>query len=322
MGDGFQRGLWGSGPYGDPDPDAALPEAVADALLDGKLALVPADYRPLTDAMAALCGPPSAAELSGEARARAAYRTLGSGMLDEPGVRSHTLPLDLTPAARPHRAGRARHRSSGPTRPPGRRVMGGRLGLVSGVAAAVIAVTGGFAYATGAFHGHLASRNSAQPSSTVSPSVAIGDGAGLKTASTPMPLHTTTAPATATGSPPTDTPRALCEAWLKNPWQPNAKDWDEEDFDKLSALAHCPQWVLWYCAKILPGYQWGAKPDVHYPARYSTGRWWWTPDGKAPVPTAPPSPGTGPGGQGDSGNSGNQGNNSNGPQPQLPHAHP
>src|SRR5260370_233013 len=188
MGDGFQRRFWGSGSQGDPDPDFPLPEAVADALLDGQLALVPAEYRPLADAVAALSGPPSAAELTGEARARAAYRAFGSGALDDPGVQSHTLPLELAPAGRPRRSQRARHRS-GPTRPPGRRVMRGRLGLVSGVAAAVIVIAGGLAYATGGFTSHATSQNSAESSSSADPSKTASNGPRLKPPPPPLPLH-------------------------------------------------------------------------------------------------------------------------------------
>src|SRR5690348_12398209 len=98
MGDGFQRGMWVNGSHGDPDPDVPLPAATADALLDGQLALVPWEFRPLADTVAALCGPPSEAELGGEARARAAYRSLTSGTLPGPASSSHTLPLEFRAA--------------------------------------------------------------------------------------------------------------------------------------------------------------------------------------------------------------------------------
>jgi len=163
--------------------------------------------------------------------------------------------------------------------------MRGRLGLVSGVAAAVIAVAGGLAYATGSFTGHVTSRSSAAASSSADPSKPGNNVGGLNTASPAVPLHTTTARPASAGSSVTDTSQALCKAWLDNPWRPGAKDWDEEDFDKLSGLAGSPQLVLFYCWTKLPPDYWGPKPAIRYPARYFGGRWAWTPpDGKAQGP--------------------------------------
>jgi hypothetical protein len=279
MGDGFQRGLWGNGSHGDPGPDVALPAAAADALLDGRLALVPAEFRPLADTVAALCGPPSEAELRGEARARAAYRALGPAALHGPGA--HTLPLELRAASRPRRAGRsmrARHRTTVSTRPPGRRGMGGRLGLVSGVATAVIALAVGFAYAGGAFSSHVTSQGSAASPSSGHPSASVGGGAGVAGVSAAQAPKDRP---TATSSAPADASQALCEAWLQNPWRPGVKNWDKEDFDKLSTLAGSPQMVLYYCWTKLPKDDWGSS---HYPARYSDGRWAWTPGSGQPTP--------------------------------------
>jgi hypothetical protein len=281
MGDGFQRGLWGIGSYGDPDPDVSLPATTLDALLDGQLALVPAEFRSLADTVAALCGPPSAAELRGEPRARAAYRALGSAAHHGPGAR--TLPLELPDASRPRRAGRARHRSTGSTRPPGRPWTGARLGMVSGVAAAVIALTLGVAYAGGVFSANVKSQSSAAPPSSARPGASASGSAnvaGVSATHAPKDTPTPTATAATSGSP-AGTPLALCEAWLQNPWRPGAKNWDNQDFDKLSALAGGPQMVLFYCWTNLPKSYWGS---VHYLPRYSDGHWAWPPGGKLPLP--------------------------------------
>jgi hypothetical protein len=288
----------GNGSHGDPGPDDLLPAAAADALLDGHLALASEELRSLADTVAALCGPPSEAELRGEARARAAYRAVRPGVLHDPGAPSHrhTLPLELRAASRHRRTGRsmrARHRSTGSARPhppSGRRGMGGRLGLVSGVAAAVIAAAAGFAYAGGAFSTHVKSLSSAAPPSSAHPSASASGSAGvagISAAHAPKDKPAPTATAAASNAP-ADTPQALCEAWLKNPWRPWVKNWDDEDFDKLSTLAGSPQMVLFYCWTKLPRDYWGSAPGFHYPPGYSNGHWDWTPGSK------PPAQGNGP----------------------------
>jgi hypothetical protein len=303
MGEGFQRGLWDSGSHGDPDPGATLPPAVADALLNGQPWLVPAEFRLLTDTVAALAGPPSEAELRGEPRARAAYRARGM---------SRTLPLEIgsleaLPGGRRRRAPRARHRVPASARPPGRRVAGGRVGVVSGIAAAVIAVAGGIAFAAGVFPSHVKDPSPAAVRSSAGPNATTASNAGLNGQGTPVPKVTTpSAQAGATA----DGPRQWCEEWLKNPWRPGDKEWDKADFDKLTAKAHGPQFVLWYCVKLLPAGYFGAKPGTGYPARYNNGPWWWVPGGKEPGPGIPGAPGSGISGQGGSGGSGNSGNGS------------
>jgi hypothetical protein len=307
MGEGFLRGAWGDGSHGDPGPDVLLPAVTAEDLLNGHLLLVPGEFRPLADTVTALGGPPSAAELRGEAQARAAFRALRSGTLDEPGVSSHTLPLALRAAngsSRGRRTARARHRSTESTRPRSRREAGGRLGLVSGVAAVVIAAVVGLAYAGGVFSARVNTVNVAEPPSGVRPSDSASQSAGVAGVSaspTPAGQPTPTGAAGASNAS-ADMGQALCRAWLQNPWQPGVKNWDDDDFNKLSTLAHGPQMVLMYCWKILPRDYWGAGPALHYPQRYSNGHWAWVPDDKPPAPGNVPSQGGDPGaGNGNSG---------------------
>jgi hypothetical protein len=281
----------------------------AEDLLNGHLLLVPEEFRPLADTVTALCGPPSAAELRGEAQARAAFRALRSGALDDPGVSSHTLPLELRAAngsRRSRRGVRARHRSTGSTRPLSRRGPGGRLGFLGGVAAVVIAAVVGLAYAGGAFSAHVKTPSAAAPPSGGRPSDSASGSAGVAGVSASQAPAVKPAPASTAGAgnAPADTGQALCAAWLKNPWQPGVKNWDDDDFNKLSTLAGGPQLVLFYCWKELPRDYWGTGPALNYPPGYSNGHWAWTPGNKPPAPGKDPSQGgdSGPG----SGSTGNK----------------
>ena len=282
MGDGFQLGFQGSGARGDAGPDAVLPDAVADALLDRQADLVPEELAALADTLAALAGPASMAELSGEDRVRAAFRALGSGTPEDPATASRTLLMDIPPGSRPRRRARARHRAAASTRPPGRRGLAGRLRLVSGAAVALIVIAGGIAFATGAFSPRAREQVTAQPASSAGPRVSPAANPTLHGVASREPT-----PTAASGS--AGTPQAMCQAWLKNPWRPGSKDkdWDEADFDKLSALAGSPRDVLYYCWTQLPKDYWQSQPPVHYPPRSSSGRWDWTPPGvKAQWPSA------------------------------------
>jgi hypothetical protein len=274
MGDGFQLGFRGSGARGDAGPDAVLPDVVADALLERQLGLVPEEFAALAAALAALAGPASTAELCGEDRARAAFRALGSGTPEDPAWASRTLPMDIPPAGRPRRRARAKHRAAASTRPPGRRGLSGRLGLVSGAAMALIAIAGGIVFAAGAFSPRVKDQVAAGPTSSAGPRVSAAAKPTLHGVASREP--TPTAASGAVG-----TPQALCQAWLKDPWRPGSKDkdWDEADFDKLSALAGSSRNVLYYCWTQLPKDYWQSQPFAQYPPRPNSGRWDWTPPG-------------------------------------------
>ena len=87
----------------------------------------------------------------------------------------------------------------------------------------------------------------------------------------------------ATGTASGETPQALCEAWLKDPWRPGVKTWDREDFDQLSTLAGSPQLVLFYCWTQLPMSYWRTVPLPHFPSHSDNGHWAWPAGGK-PAP--------------------------------------
>jgi len=155
MPDSFPPPTWGP-PFDERD---------LDALLSGHLADTPPALRQVADALTALCAAPTPAELTGEAAARAEFRTLAETLgfgLDE-AVRTDGHPyaevlsaLAMEGASRPP----ARHRSirgargargGGPARPhrarpPGRRLnrRGGVLVAVAGAAVimALISLTG------------------------------------------------------------------------------------------------------------------------------------------------------------------------------------
>jgi hypothetical protein len=271
-----------------------LPDAVADALLGRQPGLVPEEFAALADTLAALAGPASTAELSGEDRVRAAFRALGSGTPEDPAMASRTL---IPPAGRPRRRARAKHRAAAPARPPGRGRLSGRIGVVSGAAVALIAIAGGIVLAAGPFSPRAKDHVTAEPASSTGPRLSAAANPTLHGVASREPT-----PTAASGA--VSTPQAMCQAWLKDPWRPGSKDWDEADFDKLSALAGSPKNVLYYCSTQLPKDYWQSQPPVHYPPRSSSGRWDWTPQGaKAQWPPSsdgsasqgtppPPTPGT------------------------------
>jgi hypothetical protein len=286
MGDGFQLGFLGSGAHGEAGPDAVLPDAVADALLDRQPALVPEEFAALADVLAALAAPASTAERSGEERVRAAFRALGTGTPQDPAAASRTAATGIPRAGRPRRRARAKHRAAASARPPGRRRLGNRVGLASGAAVAIIAIAGGIVFAAGAFSPRAKYQVTAEPSSSPGPRVSAAAGPALHG------VAASREPAPTTASIVAGTAQAMCQAWLKDPWRPGSRNWDEADFDKLSALAGGPRNVLYYCWTQLPKDYWQSQPPVNYPPRSSNGRWDWTPPGgKAQWPPVPGGPG-------------------------------
>jgi hypothetical protein len=148
----------------------------------------------------------------------------------------------------------------------------------------VIAIAVGVAYAGGAFSIHGKSPGSAASPSSTHPSPSASGGADVAGISATHAPKATPKPTPVGGdSVAAETPQALCEAWLKDPWRPGVKNWDDEDFDKLSTLAGGPQMVLFYCWKNLPRGFWGSWPFFRFPPRYSNGHWDWTPGNQPPA---------------------------------------
>jgi hypothetical protein len=262
MGDGFSPGHRGLGSLGDPDPDAALPEAVAEAILvgrplDGRALRGPlgAEVRPLVETIGALRAAPTAAEFRGHAQAMAAFREV-SGFAGSAGL-AHTLQLEVPHRLAGRRTGRARHRAPGRTRPTGRPSAKHRLGLATAAAVALVVVLSIVAYSgylPGPFQraAHVAASTPGAKGSSSAPGSsrpATGPGGLAGSSATPAASptpSTTPSPATtpsASGQP--ENPAKLCQAYFADPWR------DLSDFTKLSKAAGGPLKVWSYCQPYL-----------------------------------------------------------------------
>lgn len=256
MSDRFSPGHRGPGSHGDPDPGGLLPEAVAEAILDGQ----PLDGRvlreplaaevwPLMETMGALRAAPTAAEFRGQAAAMAAFREV-SGIAG-PEELAHTLQLEVPHLGAGRRAARARHRAPARRRPAGRPSAKRRLGLAAAGAAALVAILGIFSYSgylPGPFQGDSRMATSSPGAQRSSPAPAsrsaTGPGGLAGSSATPAPAPTPTpAPTPAAGS--QSQAARLCQAYFADPWR------DLNDFMKLSKAAGGPMKVYNYCRPYL-----------------------------------------------------------------------
>jgi hypothetical protein len=265
-----------------------LPEAVAEAILDGRpvdgRALrgpLVAEVRPLVETVGALRAAPTAAEFRGHAQAMAAFREV-SGLAGTEGL-AHTLELKVPHHRADRRAGRARHRASGRTHPAGRPSAKRRLGLAATGAAALVVVLGIFAY-SGYLPGPF--QRAARVATTAPGVNRSSSAAASRPATGPGGLAGSSATPAASSAPsPTTSPSAsgqsqaaakLCRAYFADPWR------DMNDFMKLSKAAGGPMKVWSYCQPYLQG-----EPD-HLP----------TGSGAAPAGSGPGDSGHGPAGGG------------------------
>ena len=312
MRDNFPTGPWATGSPGDPEPDAVLPAGMAEFMLDGRAGAVTTELRPLAEALAALRAAPSLSEFRGEDAVLAAFRSM-HGLPGPAPTRPPGLPRGTAGRRRgPNRRNRARHAApSQPRRSPARPSAGRRLGLAAAAAAAFVLIMGVVAY-SGYLPGPVQSAahvlNGALPAphgSTSHPtSAATGKGSlsGSGAPAAPHPTATAAPSRTATATSPAQGPRQWCQAYFKNPWQPNGStSWDKADFAKLAKLAGGRQWVLRYCFMYLMGQPWSGGQGLRFPPGFDGGLWAWTPGGLATRPGQPgagsaPGAGTAPAG--------------------------
>jgi hypothetical protein len=272
MGAGFPFGHRDLGPQGDPDLDAWLPEAVAEAILDGRpidgrvlRGPLAGEIRPLVEAVGALRGESAAAELRGHARAMAAFREVSGP--DETAGLAHTRRLEVQRPRADRRTSRARHRAPGKTRPAGR-PPAKRLALTTVGALALVVILGLVAYsgylprpfqrdARVATGGSAATRSPSVPPSHAVTGPGGLAGSGETPAASPTP---STAPT------PTRTPSAagqaaakLCQDYFTDPVR------DMGDFQKLSKAAGGPMNVLKYCLQYLEDGQMRWPPGIGGP---------------------------------------------------------
>ena len=244
-----------------------------DGLLSGDDVRLPDGMRPVARTLASLRSAPTPAELSDEARARAAFReiTLGgrSGSAPPgPAGDASTLILPARAAADPgpHAVPRSRPRHAH-RRPPRRGRWGTRalVGAASGAAAVVI--VGGIALA-GVFsggNGHpgvlggSSGATSAAPQATSPGSNGVEGTASKAPTPTPAPSHS--AGQSSGGASASPGPTELCRQYLESIGHPGSRSdraAARDDLQRLSDLAGGPWHVLGYCLQLQP---WAMTPD-------------------------------------------------------------
>jgi hypothetical protein len=234
-----------------PPPSWGIPsydERDLDALLSGEVTDIPVALRPLADALTALNGPPTLAELRGEVTIRAEFRAQAEfgpfrsahqGAPVRQGGRAETLELPaLQPGSRPRRA--ARHR----VRRPANR----RFGVF--LAAATVAVIAGAAAFTGNLPGpHLLSASPRAASSAVRPtSPTLQDRSASSEPAVPQKgERSSPSPSPSAGASPNGS--ALCRAFFWPFEHPvNGQQWRKlPAYGQLSAAAGGPSHILSFC---------------------------------------------------------------------------
>jgi hypothetical protein len=256
MPDSFPPLSWGPPPFEERD---------LDALLSGETVDIPLTLRQVADALVALRAAPTTAELSGEANimaefsAVAEFRALGLSEAARAGGEAHTLVLPAVPGGDvPPRRG-ARHRvRRAAQRPPGRRPVSRRAGVVLGGAAAALVVA--TAALAASLHGPShPSHPSAVQSSTSHSATGSGVSASeaANSAATEHPSHPASSRAAGPGvsvPPSKSKPAKMCRAYfdfLRHPG-PKSKLADEVTlYWQLVQLAGGPDKVLGFCGQYI-----------------------------------------------------------------------
>jgi hypothetical protein len=245
-----------------------------EGLLSGENVRLPDGMRPVARTLASLRSAPVPAELSDEARARAAFReiTLGgrSGSAPPgPAGDDRTLILPARAAADPgpHVVPRSRPRHAH-RRPPRRGRWGTRalVGAASGAVAVVI--VGGIALA-GVFsggNGHpgvlgsSSGATSAAPQATSPGSNRVEGTASKAPTATPTPSQSASQQSSG-GASASPGPTELCRQYLESIGHQGSRSdraAARDDLQRLSDLAGGPWHVLGYCLRLQP---WAMTPD-------------------------------------------------------------
>jgi hypothetical protein len=245
-----------------------------EGLLSGENVRLPDGMRPVAGTLASLRSAPMPAELSDEARARAAFReiTLGGrtgsappGPADD--ARTLILPARAVADPGPHVVPRSRPRHAH-RRPSSRGRWGTRalVGAASGAAAVVI--VGGIALA-GVFsggNGHpgvlgsSSGATSAAPQATSPGSNGVEGTASKAPTATPTPSHSAGQQSSG-GASASPGPTELCRQYLESIGHQGSRSdraAARDDLQRLSALAGGPWHILGYCLQLQP---WAMTPD-------------------------------------------------------------
>lgn len=230
-----------------------------DALLSGEAADIPVALRPLADALTALKGQPTLAELRGEATIMAEFRAqaeFGSfvpahpGGPAHPGERAGILELPtLPPGSRPRRA--ARHRVRRPANRPNR-----RFGAFLAAAAAAAIV--GAAVFTGNLPGsiqrlaHLSTATPRAASSARPTSPNLQDRSASSVRAVPNKSMRPSSGPSAGANP---NASALCRTFFSSFEHVVAGQqwWNSATYSQLSADAGGPDHILAFCLPYIKG---------------------------------------------------------------------
>jgi hypothetical protein len=232
-----------------------------DALLAGRAADVPAPLRQVAEALTALQGPPSPAELRGEPIIMAEFRAFAEfGVLAREGepLAPRTLQLPAVPADLKRPRG-ARHRGRSSRR---------RFGVLMG-ASAVAAVVAAVAF-TGNLPGpierlaHLSTPvPSAESSAKGKPAQPSLQARSAATAARPSSQSVQSAtPSAGLG------PGELCREYFAMVWRavPGRIWWSTPVYKQLSDAAGGPERVNAYCSPYLKGSPYGIPPYLRTPS--------------------------------------------------------
>jgi hypothetical protein len=245
-----------------------------EGLLSGENVRLPDGMRPVARTLASLRSAPMPAELSDEARARAAFReiTLGGRTGSAPPGAAGDAPTLILPARAaadpgPHVVPRSRPRHAH-RRPPRRGRWGTRalVGAASGAAAVVI--VGGIALA-GVFsggNGHpgvlgsSSGATSAAPRATSPGSNGVEGTASKAPTPTPTPSHAAGQQSSG-GASASPGPTELCRQYLDSIGHQGSRSDPaaaRDDLQRLSDLAGGQWHILGYCLQLQP---WAMTPD-------------------------------------------------------------
>jgi hypothetical protein len=245
-----------------------------EGLLSGENVRLPDGMRPVARTLASLRSAPMPAELSDEARARAAFReiALGGRTGSAPPGAAGDAPTLILPARAaadpgPHVVPRSRPRHAH-RRPPRRGRWGTRalVGAASGAAAVVI--VGGIALA-GVFSGgnghpgvlgRSSGATSAAPQATSPGSNGVEGTASKAPTPTPTPSHAAGQQSSG-GASASPGPTELCRQYLDSIGHQGSRSdraAARDDLQRLSDLAGGPWHILGYCLQLQP---WAMTPD-------------------------------------------------------------
>jgi hypothetical protein len=245
-----------------------------EGLLSGENVRLPDGMRPVARTLASLRSAPMPAELSDEARARAAFREImlagrsGSAPPAAAGdARTLILPARAGADPGPHVVPRPRPRHAH-RRPPRRGRWGTRVLVGAASGAAAVVIVGGIALA-GVFsggNGHPGVLGSSSGATSAAPQATSPGSNGVEGTASKAPTASPTPSRSAgqqssSGASTSPGPSELCRQYLESIGHQGSRsdrDTAPDDLQRLSDLAGGPWHILGYCLQLQP---WAMTPD-------------------------------------------------------------